>query len=88
MKRYFIGNGYMGQHQVGEAAAVAECGSLEEVTEEVKALRAEILSGKFDEEYCIEYPDERQAYAEDIYAFVVEYEEDEKTQRNAQELQI
>lgn len=87
MKRYFIGNGYFGQHPVGEAAAVTEYASLEEVTEEVEAWRADILAGKFDEEYCIE-PDERQGYAEDIYAFAIEYEEDGKTQRNAQELQI
>lgn len=88
MQRYFIGNGYMGQHPVGEAAAVSECGSPEEVKAEVAAWRAEILAGKFDEEYCIEYPDERPTYAEDIYAFVVEYEADGKTQKNAHELQI
>lgn len=61
-----------GNHTFGEFTLMNSYDSLEKALEAVQVVKDDIMSGGRDEDYCIESEDERQQYADDVFAYVIE----------------
>lgn len=80
MKKYYIGHGDM---PLTESNAVRKCESIDDAIKELKDIRREILSGKFDKEYFPEcnpmemtdgmMKEIRRIEAEQYFAFFIDY---------------
>ena len=70
MTRYFMAHGDV---PMTESSANGEYDNAEEALKDVENFKKEILCGEYDEEWGIEEEEEREAIADDVFAYAIEY---------------